>query len=97
MAYKASASGQPPAGGVSSLLTKLLYYISWPVLTSSVGTQRCLVQCVLENGKGELLGIRPKMGYTMSRVGEFYSDQTLAQRKNLKTNKGPQENPTCPL
>lgn len=35
---------EPPAGGNSSLLTKPLYYISWPVLTGSAGTQARLVQ-----------------------------------------------------
>lgn len=55
---------EPPAGGNSSLLTKLLYYISWPVLTGSVGTQACFVQSLLEMEKEKLaLGIRPRGGY----------------------------------
>lgn len=55
---------EPLAGGISSLLTKLLYYISWPVLTGSVGTQASLVQSLLEMEKEKLaLGIRPRVGY----------------------------------
>lgn len=55
---------EPLAGGISSLLTKLLYYISWPVLTGSVGTQASLVQSLLEMEKEKLaLGSRPRVGY----------------------------------
>lgn len=42
--------------GISSLLTKVLYYISWPVLTSSGGTQACLVLSLLKVEK-EILAL----------------------------------------
>lgn len=55
---------EPLAAGISSGFTKLLYYISWPVLTGSVSTQACLVQSLLEMEKEKLvLGMRPRVGY----------------------------------
>lgn len=54
----------PVAGGISSGLTKLLYYISWPVLTGSVSTQGGLVQSLLGMEKEKLvLGMGPSVGY----------------------------------
>lgn len=79
VAYKGSTSActAPLAGGISSLLTKLLYYISWPVLTSSGGTQACLVPSLLKVEKEKLaLGIRPRIGVVYDPVGgEFFSHQ----------------------
>lgn len=74
---------EPLAGGISVLFTKLLYYISWPVLTGSVGTQACLVQYLLEMEKEKLVGIRPRVGYEVhqDRRVLLKANQSLAQRR----------------
>lgn len=76
---------EPLAGGIRALLTKLLYYIFWPVLTGSVSIQAYFVQSLLEMEREKvILHIRPGGGC------KIHQDQRVLLQSNQRLAHGRQ-------